>query len=74
MYEPKTKGYNGGRSCDRHIDRLQLMRKANVTILVLSNLWEEVRRVTSIGSPVLHVSKSFEERSITQGPLRFNEM
>ena len=74
MYEPKTKGCNGGRSCDRHMDRLQLMRKANVTILVLANLWEKVRRVTSIGSPVLHVSTSLEERSITQGPLSFNEM
>ena len=49
-YEPKTKGCNGGRLCDRHKERLQLMRKyvasslkANVNILVLSNLWEDVQ-------------------------------
>ena len=51
MYKPKTKGCNGGRLCDKHKECLQFyMRKyvasslkANVNILVLSNLWEEVQ-------------------------------
>ena len=44
------KGCNGGRLCDKHKECLQLMRKyvpsrlkANVNILVLSNLREEVQ-------------------------------
>ena len=50
MYKPKTNGCSGGRMYDKHRERLQLMwkyvawsLKANVNILVLFNLWEEVQ-------------------------------
>jgi len=50
MYEPKMKGCNEGRMYDKHKERLQLMwkyvapsLKANVNILVVFNLWEEVQ-------------------------------
>ena len=53
MYKPKRKSCYGGILCDKHKEHMQLMwkyvassLKANVNILVLSNLWEDYDRIT----------------------------